>query len=74
MNATEIAFSAKRRRSKFGIMNAIPNASAYFEVPKKAAFVISRTKPKMREQSVKNESESPADKSERDFFSDMETL
>ena len=48
-------------------MKAIPKASAYFEVPKKAAFVISRTRPRMREQSVKKESESPAERSDFDF-------
>ena len=66
INATEIEFSAKWRRRRFGIINAIPKASAYFEVPKKAALVISLTRPNIREHSVKKESESPALKS--DFF------
>jgi hypothetical protein len=74
MKATEIAFSAKRRRKRFGIIKAIPKASAYFEVPRKAALVISRTRPRMREQSVKKESESPAERSDFDFLDDMGIL
>ena len=39
-----------------GIKKAIPKASANDDVPKKRAFVISRTKPNTRDTSVKNES------------------
>ena len=60
----EIEFSAKRRRRRFGIINAIPKASANLEVPRKAAFVISRTSPKILDKSVKKESESPEVRSE----------
>ena len=56
MKATEIEFSAKRRRKRLGIKKAIPKASAKDDVPKKRAFVISRTRPKTRDISVKNES------------------
>ena len=59
MNATEMLFSAKSLRSKFGIKNAIPKASASEPVPKKRAFVISRTSPSTREIIVRNESFMP---------------
>ena len=45
-------------------MKAIPKASANFEVPKKAALVISLTRPRIREHKVKKESESPEASSE----------
>ena len=66
IKATEIEFSAKSLLKRFGIIKAIPNASANFEVPKNEAFVISRTSPRILEQSVKNERESPEARS--DFF------
>ena len=59
MNATEIEFSAKSLRNRFGIMNAIPKASEKELVPRKCAFVISRISPRMRENKVRTESESP---------------
>ena len=59
INATEIAFSAKRRRKRFGIINAVENASACMLVPKKEAFVISRSNPMIREAKVMSESTSP---------------
>ena len=64
MKATDMLFSANKRRNKLGIINATPNASANALVPKKAAFVISRTKPSMREASVKRESFMPAETKE----------
>ena len=66
IKATDIEFSAKRRRNRFGIINAIPKASANLEVPRKAALVISRTRPKILDKSVKKERESPEARS--DFF------
>lgn len=59
IKATETLFSAKRRRRRFGIMKAVVKASAYMEVPRKAAFVISRTRPMILERKVRAESEIP---------------
>lgn len=59
IKATEMLFSAKRRRKRFGIIKARENASERADVPKKAAFVISRTRPKTRETRVKKESREP---------------
>ena len=52
IKATEIAFSAKRRRKRLGIIKAVAKAAAYIDVPRKEAFVISRTSPMMREAKV----------------------
>ena len=65
MKAAETAFSAKSRRSKFGIINAVVKASAYIEVPRKAAFVISRSSPIILDINVINERSNP------DFKSDL---
>ena len=59
MKATEMLFSANSRRKRFGIINAIPNASAYALVPRKAAFVISRISPIIRDAKVITESSIP---------------
>ena len=48
------------------IIKAIPKASAKSEVPRKSAFVASRTSPKVREIRVKTESWAPA--ASKDFF------
>ena len=72
IKATEMLFSAKRRRSRFGIIKDVVKASEYMEVPRKLARVISRTKPIMREARVITESTSPDFKSDLDFsFFDM---
>ena len=55
IKATEIAFSAKRRRKRLGIWKATEKQSAKSPVPKKEAFVISRTSPIMREAKVMSE-------------------
>lgn len=52
IKATEILFSAKSRRSKFGITKATEKASESAEVPRNAAFIISRTKPRIRDEKV----------------------
>ena len=54
-------FSAKSRLKRFGIIKATPKASANPDVPKKEAFVISRTSPKSLEPKVNMESFIPAD-------------
>ena len=69
MNATEIEFSANNRLNKFGIINAIPNASEYADVPKNLAFVISLSRPMIRDNSVRNESDKPLATIECCFFS-----
>ena len=66
IKATEMEFSAKSLLSRFGIIKAMPKASANFEVPRKEAFVISRTSPKILEHKVKKESDSP--EAIRDFL------
>ena len=48
-----------------GIIKAIPKASAKSEVPKNAAFVISRIKPNILDKNVKNDSFIPEETSER---------
>ena len=66
MKATEIEFSAKSRLKRFGIINAIPKASAEEVVPKNDAFVISRTSPIILEAKVMSERTSPD--FTKDFF------
>ena len=68
MNATETEFSAKSLLNRFGIMNAIPNASESAEVPRKRALVISLINPRIRERRVNAERESPFAKSELFLF------
>lgn len=69
IKATEILFSANNRRNRFGIMNAIPNASARAVVPKKAAFVDSLTSPRILETRVSMDSRAPA--ASRDFLPEI---
>jgi hypothetical protein len=59
MKATDTLFSAKRRLRRFGIMKAIEKASERAEVPRKAALVISRTRPRTRETRVRAERRVP---------------
>lgn len=65
MNATDMLFSANRRRNRLGIIKATPNASASAEVPKNAAFVISRTRPSMRDTKVNSDSFIPEESNDR---------
>ena len=67
IKATDTLFSANNRRNKFGIVKAIPKASAKAVVPKKSAFVASRITPSIRENNVMNESFTP--EANKDFFS-----
>src|SRR5512143_1403784 len=55
MKAAERAPSAKRSRSRFGMRNAIWNASAWSPAPRSAAKTCSRTTPSTRERSVSAE-------------------
>ena len=64
MNATEMLFSANSRRKRFGMKNATVNASESCVVPRKAAFVISRRRPSIREPRVRSESREPLLRSE----------
>lgn len=73
IKATETLFSAKRRRKRFGIMKAVAKASAYMEVPRNLAFVISRISPIIREAKVKRDSEIP-DFISLLFFSDIKSV
>ena len=61
-------FSAKSRLKRFGIIKAMPKASANLEVPRNEAFVISLTRPRIREHRVKKESERPEARSDVFFF------
>ena len=68
MKATVMLFSAKRRRKRFGIRNDTVKASAKGDVPRKRDFTISRISPKMRENNVRIERESPLLTIEAGFF------
>ena len=50
--ACENAPSANNRRSKLGMRNATKNASVVMPAPKLRAMTVSRTKPRMRDNSV----------------------
>jgi hypothetical protein len=59
INATDMEPSAKRRRKRFGTMNATEKASESADVPSKLALVISRTRPKTLDRSVSRDSAEP---------------
>ena len=74
IKATEIAFSAKSFRKRFGIINATEKLSAKSPVPRKDAFVISRTSPIMREAKVIRVSRSPERTIDFDFLDILESI
>ena len=59
IKATAMELSAKSRRKRLGIIKATENASERAVVPSRAALVISRSSPNMRETNVRMDSAVP---------------